>query len=137
MRKSFFVMLSLFCFCLMGLAQAQQTAAEKNLIGSWSGSWTGDSNGTFEMTITKSADGKLGGSITPKPDGGEGYTTQITSIVLADSKATIKMADPAGEVEVTLVATIDSSTLTGTYSVRVKADGNEVDKGSVKATKKP
>lgn len=137
MRKSFFVMSSLFCFCLMGLAQAQQTASEKNLIGSWSGSWSGESNGTFEMTITKNADGKLGGSVTPKPEGGESYTSQITSIALADGKATIKLADPAGEVEVTLVATFDGSALNGTYSVRQKADGNEVDKGSIKATKKP
>ncbi|MBS1790142.1 MAG: hypothetical protein JST85_20630 [Acidobacteria bacterium] len=136
MRKRFFVLLSLFCFCLIGSALAGQSASEKNLVGSWSGSWTGDSNGTFEMTITKNADGKLGGTITPKPDGGESYTTPLTAVVLADGKATIKLADPAGEVEVTLVATFDGSALNGTYSVRQKADGNEVDKGSLKATKK-
>lgn len=135
MRKSFFVML--FSFCLMGLALANQPASEKNLFGTWAGTWTGGSSGSFEMTITKSADGKLGGSISPKPDGQEGYTVPFSSAVFADGKATLKLQDPAGEAEITLVVSADSSALTGTYSVRIKADGNEVDQGTLKATKKP
>ncbi len=135
MRKSFFVML--FCFCLMGLTLAHQAANEKNLLGTWAGTWTGGSNGSFELTLTKAADGKLGGSISPKPDGGESYTVPFTSAVFADGKATLKLQDPAGEAEITLVVSADSSALTGTYSVRIKADGNEVDQGTVKATKKP
>ena len=135
MRKSFFVLL--FCVCLMGLALAHQAASEKNLLGTWAGTWTGGSNGSFELTITKAADGKLGGSISPKPDGQEGYTVPFTSAVFADGKATLKLQDPAGEAEITLVVSADSSALTGTYSVRIKADGNEVDQGTLKATKKP
>lgn len=135
MRKSFFVLL--FCFCLMGLALAHQAASEKNLLGTWSGTWAGGSGGSFELTLTKAADGKLGGSISPKPDGGESYTVPFTSAVFADGKATLKLQDPAGEAEITLVVSADSSALTGTYSVRIKADGNEVDQGTVKATKKP
>lgn len=136
MRKSAFAMLPLVCLCLMGLALAHQAASEKNLLGTWSGTWTGGSGGSFEMTITKTADGKLGGSITPKPEGGESYTVQFSSAVLADGKATLKLQDPGGEAEITLVVAADSSSLTGTYSVRVKADGNELEQGTVKATKK-
>ena len=137
MRKSFFVVLSLsLCFCWMGLVQARQAANEKNLLGTWAGTWSGGSNGSFEMTITKTADGKLGGSITPKPEGGESYTVQFSSAVSADGKATLKLQDPGGEAEITLVVAADSSSLTGTYSVRVKADGNELEQGTVKATKK-
>jgi len=137
MRKSFFVVLSLLCFCFMGLVQARQAASEKNLLGTWAGTWTGGSTGSFEMTITKSADGKLGGSISPKPDGQEGYTVPFASAAFADGKATLKLQDPGGEAEITLVVSADGSALTGTYSVRIKADGNEVDQGAIKATKKP
>jgi len=137
MRKSLFVILSLLCFCLVGLAQAQQGPGEKNLVGAWTGSWGGGSSGSFEMTIAKGADGKLGGSITPKPEGGESYTASFKSVALAEGKVTMKLADPNDEVEITLEATLDGSALKGTYVVRVKADGNEVDRGTITASKKP
>lgn len=126
----------LLCCALVSLAQAQQAAGEKNPVGAWAGSWTGGSNGTFEMAITKAADGKLGGSITPKPEGGESYTATFTSVAFSDGKGTIKLADPSGEVEITLEATVDGSTLKGSYSVRAKADGGEVDRGTFTANKR-
>jgi hypothetical protein len=137
MRKSLFVVLSLLCFCLAVLAQTQQAASEKNLVGAWAGTWTGGSNGSFEMTITKDADGKLGGSVTPKPEGGESYTVSFKSVALADGKVTMKLSDPGDEAEITLEATLDGSALKGTYLVRIKADGNEVDRGTITANKKP
>lgn len=137
MQKRLVVALSLLCCCWVSSVQAQQAANGKNPVGTWAGSWTGGSNGTFDMTITKAADGKLGGSITPKPEGGEGYTATFNSVVLSDGKVTIKLADPAGEVEITLEATVDGSTLKGTYSVRAKADGNEVDRGTFTSSKRP
>jgi len=137
MRRSLFVLLSLLCYCLAGLAQAQQTASEKNLVGAWAGTWTGGSNGSFEMTITKDTQGKLGGSVTPKPEGGESYTVSFKSVTLADGKVTMKLSDPSDEAEITLEATLDGSALKGTYLVRVKADGNEVDRGTITANKKP
>src|SRR5262245_59646325 len=136
MRKSLFVILSLLCFCLAGLAQ-EQTAGEKNLVGAWAGSWDGGSSGTFEMTITKDADGKLGGRITPKPEGGESYTASFKSVALADGKVILKVAIPGDEAEVTVEATLDGSVLKGTYSVRSKEDGREVDVGTITASKKP
>jgi hypothetical protein len=136
MRKSLFVILSLLCFCLAGLAQ-EQTASEKNLVGAWAGAWDGGSSGTFEMTITKDADGKLGGRITPKPEGGESYTASFKSVALADGKVILKVAIPGDEGEVTVEATLDGSVLKGTYSVRAKEDGREVDTGTFTATKKP
>jgi hypothetical protein len=136
MRKSLFVVLSLLCFCLAVLAQNEKAASEKNLVGTWSGAWTGGSNGSFEMTVTKDADGKLGGSITPKPEGGESYTVSFKSVALAEGKVTMKLSDPNDEADITLEATLDGSDLKGTYLVRIKADGNEVDRGTVTASKK-
>jgi hypothetical protein len=137
MRKRLIVLLSLLCFCLSGLTYARHTADEKNLVGAWAGSWTGGSNGTFELTVTKDASGKLGGNITPKPEGGDSYTSTFKSVVVADNKVTMKLADPNEEAEITLEATLDGTTLKGTYVVRIKADGNEVDRGTITANKKP
>ncbi len=134
MRKSLFVMLSLICFCL---AVEAQTAGDKNLVGAWTGTWTGGSNGTFEMTVTKEADGKLSGKITPKPEGGESYTVPFNSVAMAESKVTLKLSDPNGEAEITLELTLDGTAMKGKYSVRIKADGNEVDTGAITANRKP
>jgi hypothetical protein len=136
MRKSLFVILSLLCFGLAGLAQ-EQTAGEKKLVGAWAGSWDGGSRGTFEMTITKDADGKLGGSITPRPEGGDSYTTSFKSVEMADGKVKLKVAIPGDEAGVTVEATLDGPVLKGTYSVRAKEDGREVDSGTITASKKP
>ena len=48
----------------------------------------------------------------------------------------MKLADPGDEAEITLEATLDGTTLKGTYVVRIKADGNEVDRGTITASKK-
>src|SRR5215470_17128152 len=102
MRKRLFGTLILLSICLVVVAQAQKDATEKNLVGSWSGAWSGGSNGVFELTITKGADGKMGGSITPKPEGGESYTATFSSVVQAGNKVTLKLTDPGGEVEITI-----------------------------------
>jgi uncharacterized membrane protein len=49
----------------------------------------------------------------------------------------MKLSDPGDEAEITLEATLDGSALKGTYLVRIKADGNEVDRGTITANKKP
>src|SRR5687768_17404240 len=35
------------------------------VVGTWEGTWTGSSTGKLEMTISKGADGKLSGSVSP------------------------------------------------------------------------
>jgi uncharacterized membrane protein len=137
MRKSLFMMVSILCCCLAAIAQAQQNSGDKTLVGAWAGAWTGGSNGTFEMTVTKEADGKLGGKITPKREGGESYTVPFNSVAMAESKVTLKLSDPNGEADITLELTLEGSAMKGKYSVRIKADGNEVESGAITANKKP
>ena len=105
-------------------------------IGTWEGTWTGSSTGKLEMTISKAADGKLSGSVSPRPDQGDGYTVPFKSVEVAAGKLTAKCDDPNGEVEITLTATVEGKSARGTYSVRAKADGSEVESGSWTATKK-
>jgi hypothetical protein len=136
MRKTLLAIFALACMCATVAAQAQK-ATEKDLIGTWAGKWTGGSSGAFEMTVTRDADGKLGGSVSPKPDDGEGYTTPLTSVQFADGKATMKCNDPSGDVEFTIEATPEGSTIKGTYIVRARADGSEVERGTFTGSKKP
>jgi hypothetical protein len=135
MRKTLFAILALACLSATVAAQAQK-ATEKDLIGTWTGKWTGGSTGAFDLTVTKGADGKLGGSVSPKPDNGDPYTSPLTSVVFADGKATMKCNDPAGEVEITMEATIEGSTIKGEYIVRAKADGSEAERGTFTGSKK-
>jgi hypothetical protein len=135
MRKTMFASLIVLMFGVCCLAYAQSKSGA-DAAGIWAGTWTGGSTGKFEMTVKKGADGKLAGSLTASPDQGESYTTAFKSVVAEGNKLTIKFDDPAGEVEVTLVATIESSSMKGDYSVRAKANGEEVDKGAFAGSKK-
>jgi hypothetical protein len=136
MRKNLLVLVGVAClYTAAGAAQAKAT--EKDLIGTWAGKYVGTSSGSYEMTINRDAEGKLSGSVSPKPDDGEPYTTPFNTIKFADGKATMTCFDPPGNVEITVEATLEGSSLKGTYVVRAKADGSEVERGTLTGTKKP
>jgi hypothetical protein len=106
------------------------------LVGTWEGTWSGGSSGNVGMTISKGAGGKLSGSISPKPDQGDGYTVALKSVEISSGKLTLKFEDPNGESEITLTATVEGKSAKGNYSVRQKGDGSEVDSGTWTVTKK-
>lgn len=135
MRKTLFVLMGVACLCAAPAAQAQK-ATEKDLIGTWAGKYTGTSSGSYEMTINRDAEGKLSGSVSPKPDDGDPYTTPFNTIRFADGTVTMTCFDPPGNVEITVEATLEGSSLKGTYVVRAKADGSEVERGTLTGTKK-
>jgi hypothetical protein len=137
MRKTLFVLLGLAGMCAVAAAQAPQKATEKDLIGTWAGRYSGASTGAFEMTITRDAEGRLGGTVSPKADDGEAYTAPFTSVKFADGKATMTFTDPAGNVDITIEATPEGSSIKGTYVVHARADGSEAERGTFTATKKP
>jgi hypothetical protein len=105
-------------------------------VGTWEGTWTGGSSGKLEMTISKGAGGKLSGSISPKPDQGDGYTVPFKTVEVVSGKLTTKCEDPNGEVEITLTGSAEGKSVKGTYNVRQKGDGSEVESGTWTATKK-
>lgn len=110
--------------------------ANAAFIGTWQGTWSGDSSGKFEMTITQGAGNKLSGSISPKPDDGEAYTAEFKSVEIASGKLSAKLDDPGGEIEITLTGSAEGTTAKGTYTVKQKSDGTQVESGSWTATKK-
>ncbi len=133
MRKTIFVSLVVLIFGLGCFVYAQ--SKPDGAAGTWAGTWSGSSTGKFEMTIKREA-GKLSGTLTATPDQGEGYTAEFKSVEASGNKLTIKFDDPAGEVEVTLLAVIEGSSIKGDYTVRAKANGEEVEKGTFTASRK-
>src|SRR6476659_6032792 len=93
------------------LLVAQEATARSDdgdaFIGTWEGAWTGVSTGKFALTISKGASGKLSGSISPKPDQGEGYTVPLKSVEVISGKLTAKCEDPNGEVEIMLTGSAE------------------------------
>jgi len=135
MRKTIFTSLIVLIFGVGYIAYAQ-SGSGANAAGTWSGSWTGGSSGKFEMTIKKDAAGKLSGTLTTSPDQGQGYTTQFKSVEVKASRLTMKFDDPDGSSEAMLQAVIQGSSIKGDYSIRSKASGEEVQKGTFTANRK-
>jgi len=135
MRKTMFASLIVLIFGVGYIAYAQSRSGA-NAAGNWSGSYAGGSSGKFEMTIKKDAAGKLSGTLTASPDQGQGYTTQFKSVEVKASRLTMKFDDPDGSSEATLQAVIQGSSIKGDYSVRSKAGGEEVQKGTFTASRK-
>ncbi len=133
MRKTIFVsLIVLICGCF-AYAQSKSDGAAA---GTWSGTWTGSSTGKFEITIKKEAGGKLSASLTATPDQGDGYTVNFKLVEPQGNKLTMKFDDPSGEIEGTLQAVVEGSSFKGDYTIRAKANGEEVEKGTFTASRK-
>jgi hypothetical protein len=103
--------------------------------GTWSGRWDGDgSGGGFELTI-ESKESTLSGrvSVTGEPT----YKATLKKLSFDGNKMTgVYDFTPDEQAEVILAATFDGDTAKGTWSLRVKADGTEVARGTWNVTKK-
>jgi hypothetical protein len=117
-------------------AAGQKDSAKNKLVGKWAGTWTGESSGKFEMTISKDAAGKLSATITATPDQGEPNTMVSTSMEQTAEKIKIKCDGQGSEVEVVLEGAFEGQSLKGSYSVRNKGQGDQVESGSWSASKK-
>src|SRR5215813_5662833 len=115
---------------------AVANSEDNAFVGTWQGSWTGQGSGKFEMTISKGSGSKLSGTISPKPDDGEVYTVAFKSVEVSAGKLLTKFEDPNGELDIALTGTAEGKSAKGTYTVRQKSDGTEVDSGTWTATRK-
>ena len=141
MRKQFLysllVVVMVACFSYARQVEGKKTSSDSAaVVGTWSGSWQGGSTGKFEMTISKGADGKLTGSLTAHPADGDGYTAGFKSVDVSGGKLIVKLSDPDDEVEITIQGALDPAAMKGSYSVRSKGQGEEVDGGTWEAKKK-
>jgi len=132
MRKAVFVSLIALMLAVCSLAHAQ-SKSDQNAVGTWSGTWIGDSKGKFEMTITKAPDGKLSATMTSTPDQQESTTWRSKMVEANGDKLTINFEDTNGDLDATLEGVIDGSSIKGDYSVR--ANGDQVDAGTFQGTR--
>ena len=139
MRKPCFALLALLVMatiCSAAQPPQSQPAASDPLVGTWSGTWDGaGSSGGFDLTLERQKDAPLTGkvSVTGEPT----YKATLKKLAFEGKKMTGAYdftPDPAAEV--ILAASLEGNTLSGTWSLREKASGNEVASGNWKVTKK-
>ena len=121
--------------------QEGKPPAGEPFIGVWAGSWDGaGGGGGFELTVERDKDkdkplvGKV--SVTGEPT----YKATLTSIAFDGAKMTGKYDFPEdAAAEVLLTATFEEKSVSGTWSLREKASGNELVSGTwtAKRTVKP
>lgn len=130
-----FVIFGAVCGAVQRGAEGSSSGAE--FAGTWSGTWDGaGSGGGFELTLEKDTGGAVTGkvSVTGEPT----YKAAFKELSFEGKKMSAKYDFPADErAEVTLTATFDGNTATGTWSLREKASGNEAVSGTWTVTKKP
>ena len=131
----------LWVFILGAMCSAAQRGAEgapadDALLGTWTGTWDGaGSGGGFELTLEKTKDGPVTGkvSVTGEPT----YKATFKTLSFDGKKMSAKYDFPpdAGG-EVLLEASFDGNTAKGTWSLREKANSNEVAAGGWSVTRK-
>lgn len=137
-RNALFVALGLASLCTTVAAQTLQQVTEKDLVGTWVGRYVSDDTGPFEMTLALNAEGKLGGSGWAKGDEAvEPATWIVESVEITADKIKITSSDPSGDVEFATEATLEGSSIKGTYVVWSRVDGSKFGGGTFTGTKKP
>jgi len=133
------VLLWVFIFgamCSAAQRGADGAAAGEALLGTWTGSWdAAGSAGGFELILEKGKDGVIGGrvSVTGEPT----YKATFKSLSFDGKKMSAKYDFPPDQGgEVLLDASFDGNTAKGTWSLREKANGNEVATGGWTVTRK-
>jgi hypothetical protein len=123
---------------MVAAAQAQSQSKDKadGFVGTWAGSWTGGSEGTLELTISKGADGRLGGSITPSPASGDTFTATFKTVSIAEGQLTATFDSPDGGAEATLTGGLEAGAAKGAYTLKEKSQGSVVETGTWTAKRK-
>jgi hypothetical protein len=122
--------------CSAAQRGAEGPSAGEAFVGTWTGTWdAAGSGGGFELTLEKAKDGPVTGkvSVTGEPT----YKATFTALSFDGKKMSAKYdftPDPGGEV--LLDASFDGNTAKGTWSLREKANGNEVATGGWTVTRK-
>lgn len=138
-RNRGYVWLWLFIFgamCSAAQRGDEKSSSGEEFVGTWSGTWdTSGSGGGFELTLEKGKDGAVSGkvSVTGEPT----YKAAFKALSFEGKKMNAKYdfpADAGGEV--VIAASFDGNTATGTWSLREKANDNEVATGGWTVTRK-
>jgi hypothetical protein len=130
-----FVVLTLaFAFTVTAATPALQARSDDSLAGKWSGTFEGDSAGTFTMSFT-SGSGALTGSIDVAFATGGGYSTAFTKVAVDGSKVSLAYDAPGDGGYVQLEGELEGSAVTGTWQAYDPGTGSAVGFGTFTAKK--
>lgn len=139
MRRKSCVWLALIVVTVMCSAAAfaaQRSSTGEPYLGTWTGTWDGGGgSGGFELTLEKGKDDAVVGrvSVTGEPT----YKAIFKTLSFDGNKMTAAYDFPPDEGgEVLLAASFERSSASGTWSVREKANGNEVAAGTWTVSRK-
>ena len=128
------VMLVIAAALISAIALPSGQAPKDPIVGSWAGTYDGDDTGKFTMSISRDAANQLGGTLEATPDGGGVFTATFKSIVVDGSKVTMAYDSPGDGSVVTLDATLDGTTLKGSWK-SVDGSGTVVAGGTFTSAK--
>jgi hypothetical protein len=107
----------------LGMQIAPAIAADGDAyIGSWAGTWSGDNTtGQLQLTLERSSDGKVTGSIAVQQDGGgSDYTAKLKNVGFSGDKFTAAYEPPDGASEITLKGMFSAQGANGDWSLGAK-----------------
>jgi len=135
MRFTMISMMALLTVALPALPAAQSQSKAPAIVGTWSGPYDGDGNGTYSMTIAPGESKALGGTLEATSADGGSFKASFKSVVASGATATLKYDSTSGE-EVQIDVTIDGSSLSGTWKAVDPATSTAVATGTLTGTKK-
>jgi hypothetical protein len=93
-------------------------------VGAWKGTWEGGgAGGRFEITVEKSADGKLSGGVSVGQDGGD-YVAKFTSVVVEGGELKARYSyTPDAQADIVLAGKSQDGGLSGTWMMVAKDGG--------------
>jgi hypothetical protein len=92
-------------------------------LGTWIGTWAGgDASGHFELTLGRSAEGKVTGSIAVSQDGGANsdYTAKLKSAEFTGDKFSAAYEPPDGQSQINLKGSFTARAADGDWSLGAK-----------------
>jgi hypothetical protein len=105
-------------------AKAQTSAKSDTLAtiaGKWSGTYSGDASGKFELVLNQDSNKKLTGKVTMIADNGNQQTTDLKTISWQNGQLSATYKDPAEDDEVSFTGSYTNAMLKGTW----KSDGGQ------------
>ena len=133
MRYALIFLVGMLTVALPALPSAQSDTPA--IVGTWSGTFEGDSSGTVSSTVTQGEAKALAGTLTVKRSDGGTFTVDFKSVVASGATATMKYDSSDGS-EVQIDVTVEGTSVKGTWKAVDPATSNPVAQGTVTGTKK-
>ena len=118
----FFSLLLAICFIVTHVSPAV-AADGGQYLGTWAGTWLGgDASGHFELTLERSADGKLTGSIAVSQDGGASsdYTAKLKTAEFTGDRFAAAYEPPDGQSQINMKGSFSARGADGDWSLGAK-----------------